>query len=254
MQLLEGRSFSTELASDSTAIIINQALSKKLGLENPIGERIHFWNSPTYHIIGVLEDFYFNSIKESVKPLALIFGEGGSIVSVKVKTEDMSTTLTSISKLWKEFMPSQPIRYNFLDESYARMYKDVEKTGKIFTTFAILAVVVACLGLFALSAYMVEQRSKEISIRKVLGASLGGIFNLLTINFIRLVLIAFAIAIPLGWYAMNKWLENYENRVDITWDIFMVSGIMALIIALLTISTESIKAAMVNPANRLRSE
>ncbi|MDN5200983.1 ABC transporter permease [Fulvivirgaceae bacterium BMA10] len=254
MQLVEGRSFSTEMASDSAAIIINQTLAKKLGLKDPIGKRVKFWYSPTYHIIGVLEDFYFKSIKQNVEPLALIFGQGGTIISVKVETQDMSGTLASISSLWKEFMPIQPIRYTFLDDSYERMYMDVERTGKVLTAFAILAIVVACLGLFALSAFMVEQRSKEISVRKVLGASLSNIFSLITFNFLKLVLISLVIAVPLGWYIMHKWLEDYANRIKITWEVFVIAGIIATLIALLTISSESIKAALVNPARKLRSE
>lgn len=254
MQLIEGRSFLKEMSSDSTAIIINQALANKLGLEDPIGKRIHFWNSPTYHVIGVLEDFYFKSLKQKVEPLALVFGQGGTIVSIKIQSDDVSATIASISSLWEQFMPTQPIRYTFLDDNYSRMYQEVERTGKIFMTFATLAIIVACLGLFALSSYMAEQRTKEISVRKVLGASLGSIFNLLTVDFIRLVVIAIVIAIPFGYYGMNKWLANYANRINISWDTFVIAGLIALLMALITISSESIKAALLNPAERLRSQ
>ena len=151
-------------------------------------------------------------------------------------------------------MPNQPFRYSFLDESYARMYADVDRMGRIFASFAGLAIVVACLGLFALSAFMVEQRSKEISIRLVMGASVRNIFRLLTQNFVTLVVISFTIAAPLSWYLMTKWLEDYKYKTPITWDVFLVAGALAVVIALITISYQSVSAALANPAKRLRSE
>jgi putative ABC transport system permease protein len=166
----------------------------------------------------------------------------------------MAGTLASIESIWKKLSPHQPIRYTFLDESFSRMYDDVKRMGSIFTSFAILAIVVACLGLFALSAFMVEQRGKEISIRLVLGASLNSIFNLLTLNFLKLVLISMLIAAPLAWYMMQKWLEDFSYRTAITWDIFVLAGVMSVMIALLTISYQSIRAALVKPVNNLRSE
>jgi putative ABC transport system permease protein len=144
----------------------------------------------------------------------------------------MQATLAAIGNLWKEFAPHQPIRYSFLDENYARMYDDVQRMGRIFTTFAVLAIIVACLGLFALSAFMVEQRSKEISIRLVLGASLNSIFNLLTFNFLKLVLISIVLASPIAWYMMKSWLEDFTYRTNITWDIFALAGLLAVVINL----------------------
>jgi putative ABC transport system permease protein len=141
-----------------------------------------------------------------------------------------------------------------MDESYARMYDQVDRTGKIFASFASLAILVACLGLFALSAFMVEQRSKEISIRLVMGASMKNIFRLLTQNFVKLVLVSFVIAAPASWYMMNKWLQDYKYKITITWDLFLTAGVISVMIALLTISYQSISAALANPANRLRSE
>ena len=154
----------------------------------------------------------------------------------------------------EKFAPQQPIRYTFLDESYARMYEDIERMGKIFTTFAVLAIIVACLGLFGLSSFMVEQRSKEISIRLVLGASLQNVFTLLTQNFVKLVLISFAIAAPLAWYLMNLWLEDFVYRTDITADVFIIAGAGALVIAVVTISYQAIRAGMMKAVNGLRSE
>ena len=166
----------------------------------------------------------------------------------------MKGTIQSVEKLWTQFMPNQPIRYTFLDDSYAQMYDDVQRTGRIFTSFAVLAIIVACLGLFALSTFMVEQRGKEISIRMVLGASLNSIFRLLTSNFVKLVLIAFVIAVPIGWYMMKKWLEDYQNKIEIDWEVFAIAGLIAVSIALLTVSQQAIRAALTNPVKNLKTE
>jgi putative ABC transport system permease protein len=156
--------------------------------------------------------------------------------------------------VWKDVAPNQPIRYSFLDESYAKMYEDVQRTGRVFSSFAILAIIVACLGLYGLSSFMVEQRSKEIGIRLVLGASTNHIFTLLTSNFVRLVLISFAIAVPIAWYMMNKWLEDFVYRTEIGPAIFILAGLTTLFIALFTISYQSFRAALVNPVKNLRAE
>src|SRR5882762_1718248 len=252
MKLVEGRNFILGLASDSQSIVINQAMAKAMGLTKPVGERIMNWE--TYTVIGVVEDFHFESMKGAIGPLSLVVGHGGSIVSVKAKSKNMANVLQSVTRVWNKFMPHQPIRYSFLDESYARMYDDVQRMGNIFASFAILAIIVACLGLFALSVFMVEQRSKEISIRLVLGASVKNVFRLLTQNFVKLVLISFVVAAPLSWYMMQKWLEDYAYKVNITWDVFFLAGLISVFIALLTVSYQSIRAALANPAESLRTE
>lgn len=252
MNLVAGRNFNKELASDSTAMIINQAMAKEFGFKEPVGERIMNWR--TWNIIGVVEDFHFENMKEEIRPLCFVRGGFGDIAAIKVKTGKMDEVLASITSVWRKFMPHQAIRYSFLDESYARMYDDVKRTGNIFASFAILAIVVACLGLFALSAFMVEQRNKEISIRLVLGASLKNIFRLMTDQFIRLVLISFVLAVPLSWYIMQKWLEDYEYKTTIGWEVFATAGLASVVIALLTVSYQSIRAALANPASNLRAE
>ncbi|HLZ15697.1 MAG TPA: FtsX-like permease family protein, partial [Cyclobacteriaceae bacterium] len=223
-----------------------------MGFKNPAGERIGNWKM--YTVIGVVEDFHFDDMRQEIRPLCFTLGKGGQIVSVKVKSKNVAGALQSINQLWNKFMPHQPFRCAFMDESYALMYEQVDRMGKIFATFAGLAIIVACLGLFALSAFMVEQRSKEISIRLVMGASVRNIFRLLTQNFVQLVLMSFAIAAPVAWYMMTKWLENYKYKITITWDVFFITGVISLMIALLTISYQSIGAALANPANRLRAE
>ena len=252
MNLVEGRGFIEDLASDSSALIINQTMAKKLGLESPVGERIMNWE--TWTVVGVVEDFHFESMKGDIESLCFARGDFGSIVSIKVESSDMEETIASISSVWDDFMPNQPIRYTFLDHKYALMYQDVQRTSNVILVFAILAVVVACLGLFALSTFMLEQRSKEISIRKVLGASMGSIFNLVTSDFLKLVGIAFLISIPIGTYMMNHWLEDYSYRIDISWNVYVFAGGIALLIAFFTISAESLKAALKDPINSLRSE
>jgi putative ABC transport system permease protein len=254
IKLLEGRNYSYDMADDLSdkTIIINQTMAKKLGLTHPLGSRIT--NGHTYTVIGLIADFNFDSMHDSIPPLALHFGISPSLVSVKVSGSNMKNSLESIEATWKKFAPGQPIRYSFLDEGYARMFAGVQRTGDIFTTFAVLAIVIACLGLFALSAFMAEQRSKEIGIRKVLGASVSGIATMLSVNFIKSVALAILIASPIGWWAMNKWLQGFAYRKPLEWWIFAAAGILAILIALITVSFQSIKAAIVNPVRSLRTE
>jgi putative ABC transport system permease protein len=252
MKIVQGRDFSVDMASDSAGIIINQAMVRELGLTDPIGKRIQ--NSRVWTVIGVVKDFNFESMRGKIEPLSLVLGQSRGIVSVKLNTTSMSESILAIEAIWKKMAPHQPIRYSFLDESFARMYDDVQRMGRIFTAFSILAVIVACLGIFALSAFMVEQRGKEISIRLVMGASLNSIFRMLTLNFVRLVFVSILIAIPIAWYLLTTWLQEFNYRVPLSWEVFALAGMMAVIIAVTTISYQSIRAAMSNPVTNLRSE
>ncbi|MFI5154390.1 MAG: ABC transporter permease [Chitinophagales bacterium] len=254
MHIISGRNFSQAMASDSDAVVINQAMAKKLGLKEPLEKRItNGWEK--FHVIGILEDFNYETMRQNVEPLCLTIGSWDpSIVSIKAKSADMKELIGSVMAIWKKFAPNQPIRFNFLDERFANMYTDVKRTGRIFSSFAILAIVVACLGLFALSAFMAEQRNKEVSIRKVLGATVSQVTVLLSKDFVKLVIIAFVIAAPIAWWAMNKWLEDFAYRVKIGSWIFIVAGLTVVLISLATISFQSIKAAIANPADSLRSE
>jgi putative ABC transport system permease protein len=253
MKIILGRNFSKDFHTDSDATIINKALADQLGYQNPVGKKITN-GGEHLTIIGVVGNFYFESIKQEVKPLCMVLGNSNSIISVKVNAANMKSALASIQKVWKDFMPNQAMRYDFLDQRYTGMYADVARMQYIFTGFSILAIIIACLGLFALSAFMAEQRSKEVSIRKVLGASVAGLFALLTGNFIKLVLISLIIAIPLGWLLMNKWLQDYAYRIKITWDLFALTAAVVLLIALMTICWQAIKAAIANPVKSLRTE
>lgn len=253
IKLLEGRELSEKIASDSQAMVVNQAFVRAFGWKSGVGKEVINWKGP-WTIVGVMEDFHFESMRQSIEPLALQLRKSRNLVAVNVTTDDMQSTLASITAIWKRFSPNQSIRYTFMDESYARTYADVQRVGGIFTSFAILAIAVACLGLFALSAFMVEQRGKEISIRLVLGASVSHVFGLLTNNFMKLVLISFVIAAPIGWYLMTLWLKDYVYKIDIGWGIFLWSGVASVTIALLTISYQSVKAALVSPVTNLKSE
>ncbi len=253
MKLLQGRNFSAAMPSDSDAVIVNKTFVDKMGFAKPVGEMITNGREHK-RIIGVVENFNFENMKQAVGPLAMLLGNSNSMISVKIRSSEIAPALSAIQKAWKSFVPHQALRYRFLDESYAAMYADVQRTGTLFSGFAALAVIVACLGLFALSAFMAEQRSKEISIRKVLGASAAGVFALLTGNFVKLVCISLLIAIPLGWMLMHQWLQDYAYRVALSWDVFALSAVIILAIALATICWQAVRAAFTNPVNSLRSE
>jgi putative ABC transport system permease protein len=252
MKVVQGRNFQVNIASDSSALIVNQSMAKEIG-GDVIGKRIEGYRD-TYTIIGVVEDFHYESLREKIQPLCFSLGSSPSVISLKVNSQNMSEVIESTTAVWKKFAPHQPIRFSFLDDSFAAMYADVQRMGRIFTCFAVFAIVVACLGLFALSAFMIEQRTKEIGIRLVMGASLQSVFSLLTFNFIKLVFIAIAIAIPLSWYLMQQWLQDFAYRTEITWTVFALAGFTAVLIALVTVSFQAIKTAIANPVNSLKSE
>ncbi len=253
IKMVAGRNFSPDMPTDSQAVIINQTLAKKLNLKDPIGKRVANGGT-SFPVIGVVEDFNFESLRDPIGGLALHLGNSPSIVSVKVNTADMSNTIASIASQWKIFSAGQSIRYRFLDESFAAMYADVQRMARIFTSFAVLAILIACLGLFGLSAFMAEQRSKEIGVRKVLGASVSSITALMSKEFVKLVVIAIVIASPIARWTMTKWLQDFTYRVPIGWWVFVFAGMIAILIALFTVSFQAIKAAMANPVKSLRSE
>lgn len=252
LQLKKGRDFSRDLASDSSAIVINSIMAKELGFDDPLGKRIN--NGQDWTIIGVLEDFHFKNLKEEIAPVSLVIGNSPSMVSVKLNKGETNRAISAVQNLWHEYVPQQAFEYTFLDQEFAQMHDDVQRMGKIFNSFALFAILVACLGLFALSAFLVEQRKKEISIRLVLGAPFKNIYQLLTFDFMKLILMSIVIATPIGWYMMNRWLEDFAYRITISWGTFILSGLLALSIAFLTVSYQAIKAAMVNPIKSLRTE
>jgi putative ABC transport system permease protein len=253
MNIVEGRDFSIDRPTDSQAAIINQTLVRELGLMDPIGKRIqNQWHA--FEVIGIVEDFNYESLKNGIGGLCFVLRNSPNIVSVKVNTTNMAGLIQSVAEVWNSFSPNQPIRYTFLDENFAMMYADVIRMGHIFSSFACLAIIVACLGLFALSSFMTQQRTKEIGIRKVLGASISNIALILTKSFLALVVLANIIAWPVAYYFMNKWLQDFAYRIDIGWWMFILAGGIALLIALVTVSWQAIKAALANPIESLRYE
>lgn len=253
LHLALGRNLNPNISGDSSSVIVNQKFVKDLGIKYPIGAKI--FNGQTFTIVGVVEDFFSDSMRgEAVRPVCMGLGMSPSVIAIKLNSEDMRNSLSEINKIWDKFSPQQKIQYSFLDEDFAGLYADVWNTQNILSVFALVAVFIACLGLFGLAAYITQQRTKEIGIRKVLGASISGIISLLTIDFVKLVLIAIVIAVPIGWWAMNAWLEDFNYRIDIPWWIFVVAALISLLIAYATIGYHTFKTARLNPVSSLRDE
>ncbi len=253
IRLREGRNFDRELATDSEAVIINQTLAKSLRLDEPVGAQItNGWKK--MRVIGVVEDFNFESMKDEVGGLCMVFGNSPTMMTVKISGTDLQETVGAITNRWKEFSPGQSIRFTFLDTSFANMYASIQRTGTIFSCFAVLAILIACLGLFGLAAFTTEQRTREIGIRKVLGATVPGIAAMLSGDFLKLVFIAIVIASPLAWWGMSKWLQDFAYRTEIQWWMFSAAGLAALLIAMLVVSWQAVRAAMANPVKSLRME
>lgn len=259
MQLLEGRNFSKNFSGDSSAIIINEAAAKILNREAPLNTKLYRVEDNqklvAYNIIGIVKNFNFESLHQNVAPLCFRLRKyGGDFVAFRAKAANIGNIVNAAGKEWKSLAPSMPFSYRFLDESFTQMYDAEQRVGKIAFIFSALAIAIACLGLFGLAIFMAEQRTKEIGVRKVLGASVSGIVRLLSKDFIKLVAIAFIIAVPLGWYCMHWWLQDFAYRIEINWWVFAVAGLAALMIALITVSFQAVKAALANPVKSLRAE
>ena len=258
MKLVAGRGFSREFLTDSSqAMILNETAVKLFGYSSPeqaIGRRYKQWGSEG-KIIGVVKDFHFRSLQEPIKPLSMRVGyERAVLVSLKVTGANLPATIAAVESKWKAFIPNRPFNYYFLDEFFDKQYRDEQRFGRLFLNFAALAIIISCLGLLGLASYSTVQRTKEIGIRKVLGASVSGIVNLLSTDFLKLVLIAFTIAVPVAWYFMHRWLEDFAYHTDINLWVFVLAGVCALTIAFLTVSFQAIKAAITNPVKSLRTE
>ena len=259
MKLLAGRAFSRDFMTDTTqSMIVNEAAMKMFGYSDPrqiIGKKFDQWGRKGI-IIGVIKDFHFHSLQEVIKPLSIrIEPEGCSLITAQLTAgRNIPATVSAIETKWKSFMPNRPFSYFFLDESFDKQYRSEDRFGRLFLNFAVLAIFISCLGLLGLASYSTMQRTKEIGIRKVLGASVGTIVNLLSKEFLILVLISFLIAGPLAGYLMYKWLEGFAYRMGMEWWVFVVAGILALFIALFTVSFQAIKAALMSPVRSLRTE
>lgn len=261
MELLQGRNFSKAFGTDSSGVILNEAAVKLLNFDKQALNENIYGSSRTeqnkfepFHVIGVVRDFNFASLRQKVGPLCFFLGKASWSTSFKIKPANAQDLIGQIETKWKSMAQGAPFSYSFLDQSFDNMYRAEQRVGKIAITFSILAIFIACLGLFGLATYIAEQRTKEIGIRKVLGAEITGIIGLLSKDFIKLVCIAALIAFPLGWFLMNRWLQDFEYRINIAWWVFLVAGLSAVLIALFTVSFQAIKAALMNPVKSLRTE
>lgn len=256
-ELAKGRIFSRDFPSDSTAILVNEAVVDEMGWEDPIGEKLISFNGPQpmeLEVVGVLKDFNFESLRERVRPILIRLGDFGNVMGVRYRTDDPRQAINLIENKWKEFASSEPFEYQFLDDNFENLYRSEQRMGTLFSIFTLLAIVIACLGLFGLAAFTAEQRTREIGIRKTMGATGFIIARLMSMEFIKYILIAFLIAIFPAYYFISNWLENFAYRIDIGLWVFVVSGMMGMVIALLTVSFQAIKAARINPATTLRYE
>ena len=259
LQMAAGRPFSPDMATDSTgAIIFNEQAVRAIGLtpEEAIGKKalVAFFDTLPRTIIGVVKDYHFASLRDAIEPEVISVDFQGRELAVKVQAGQMPRVIAAAEKAWNELSPAYPFQYQFLDERLDQLYLGEARQGKIFALFAGIAIFIACLGMFGLAAYAAATRTKEIGIRKVLGASVMGIVRLLSQDFLKLVLLAFVIASPLAWYFMDNWLANFAYRIEIQWWVFVLAGSVALAVAFLTISLQSLRAALSNPVKSLRSE
>jgi putative ABC transport system permease protein len=260
IKMLEGRNFSRDYLTDSTGIIINEAAAKFLATKDLLNKKLYSFKDINtkqlneFHIIGVIKNFNFSSLRDVVTPLALKLGKDNGNISVHISSTDITNVIAQVKSKWQSLAPGQPFDYSFMDDDFNRLYTTEQRTGNIFISFAVLAILIASLGLFGLVTYAAEQRVKEIGIRKVLGASVGNIAGMLSKDFLKLVTVASLIAFPVAWWTMNKWLQGFAYRVSVSWWVFFVAGIIALLIALATISYQAIKAGMANPVKSLRTE
>jgi len=261
IELIAGRDFDPSFSLDTMNYLVNEAAARKIGYKDPVGKELTMWGDKG-SIIGLMKDFHHNSLKVPIEPLILrLFKgswvkEGGYWGNVIIRTEKGKTkqAIASMESTFRKFNPGFPFRYYFTDDEIMKNYKAEYTTSKLSRYFAFLAIFISCLGLFGLVTFTAEQKTKEIGIRKVLGASVTGIVRMLSKDFLKLVLIAAAIAFPVAWWLMNKWLQDFEYRIQIGWWVFIVAGVAAILIALLTISFQSIKAALANPVKSLRTE
>jgi ABC-type antimicrobial peptide transport system permease subunit len=257
MQLKEGRDFYDNIKSDSNNIIINESLAKLTGKKNITGSIITRNNGKEkYTVVGVIKDFVYNSMYSPAAPLILFSDTSNvSVLTVRLKQNaDVSNSVAKVGEVIKSDNPGYPVEFNFVDDEFNQLFKTESLTGKLSGVFAVLAIVISCLGLFGLAAYTAERRTKEVGIRKVLGATNSALAALLSKDFLQLVTVSCLISFPVAWWMMHNWLKDYEYHVKIGWWIFIAAGILAIVIALLTVSFQAIKAAIANPVKSLRTE
>ena len=253
LELSGGRFFSSEFPTDKTAVVINEKAAEAMGMKNPVGEVLTAPWGAKLTIVGVLKDFHIQSLHYKIEPLMMQKGESNNLY-MKMKPDHIPATVESINKTFKSFNPGLPMDFHFLDEDFDNLYRTEQQMSKIFGYFSLLAIIISCLGLIGLSLFMTELRTKEIGIRKVNGAKSLEIFSLMSKEYLFWVLVSIVIASPVAWYAMRLWLENFAYKTTLSWWIFALAGLLAMTIALLTVSWQSWKAATRNPIEALRYE
>ncbi|WON95446.1 ABC transporter permease [Sphingobacterium sp. UGAL515B_05] len=255
MQLKEGRNFTKTFGNDSLSVIINETAAKDLGWnDHSLGKILTNKDNKSYRVIGVVKDFHFRSLHEQISPLVMVLSDQAGSLILKTQTADMEKLIQKLASLYRSFPTDIPFSYSFLDDRYAQTYQAEVKTGKLLSIFAGLTIFVACLGLFGLAIFTANQRRKEIGIRKVVGATVPDITRMLSTEFVKLVLIAIIISSPLAWWMMHKWLENFAYRIEMQWWMFVLAGALAVFIALITVSSQAIRAALTKPVDSLRDE
>jgi putative ABC transport system permease protein len=259
MTVTQGRGFNASNLADSTTTILNEsAATKFFGKENPLGKIVQTGGSDStrrlYTVIGVVKDFHYESLRETIQPLALFMDKTVGATSIRFDATQAASVLAVVESTWKRLNPNKPFEYRFMDDAFNRIYRTEQRTGTILGVFTALAIGIACLGLFGLAAFTAETRTKEIGIRKVLGASVASIIGLLSKDFLKLVLVAIIVAIPLAYWAMSKWLQDFAYRVELQWWVFALSGVLAVAIAFATVAAQAWRVARANPVNTLRSE
>jgi putative ABC transport system permease protein len=256
LKMVAGRNFSKDFPSDKKAAILNEQAVSLLGFKNP-GDAINqkIIRGDTLTIIGVVQGFHHLGLQKAIDPqLILLRPNNRNNYSVKITSADMPKSIAAIQTTWNKYFPNDPFNYFFLDNFYNQQYKADQQFGKVFTLFAMLAILIACFGLLGLSSYNILQRTKEVGIRKVLGASTKSVVYILSKDFLALVLISFVLAVPVTWWIMHSWLQDFAYRISIGWWVFIAAGLLAILIALITISFQAVKAAIANPVKSLRNE
>lgn len=255
-EMAEGRYFNRDFATDSSAIVLNQVAVKELGLEDPVGKEVIYPgnNNKRYKVIGMIENFNFESLRKEIMPLAIMLTKSGNNMAIRYNTGDTREMIELTETTWEKYSGGEPIDYSFLDQRFDQLFRQEQRLGSVFTAFTLIAIFIACLGLLGLSAYMAERRTQEIGIRKVLGASIPSILGLLSTEFLKLVGIAFLIASPVAWYFIRQWLQNFAYRIEVSPLVFVETAAATLVVVLLTISWQSLKAAYRNPVESIHTE
>jgi putative ABC transport system permease protein len=260
LDLIKGRGFSKGFGSNADGVILNESAVKSFGWDDPLGKTLNYPSWGDYKVIGIIKDFNFFSLHLPIMPFALFHNSSKSYdiaqsyVAVKIRSTDVSKSIDDIEKEWNKLAPGSPFTYSFLDDALNSQYRSEQRLGNIFMIFASLAILIACLGLLGLAAFTAEKRKREIGIRKTLGATVYNVLILLTKDFTKWVLIANIIAVPIAWYAMDTWLQNFAYRIEISYWEFITAGLAALLIAILTVAFQAIKAAIQNPVDSIKYE